>query len=230
MNSVLDRTASPDLIARGRRRWLRPLVVTAVLVLVIVTSLVWALAELGTWLVVADPLEAAPAVVVLSGSMPYRAMEAARIYRDGWARQVWLTQWEQENLHADLASLGILIPREYEYSREVLVRSGVPGAAIRLLEGRVLNTVDEVQIVARELGRMDGKRVILVTSPPHTRRVRAIWRAIVGDSPAVVVRPTTAGQYDGARWWRSTSDALAVSREVFGLMNVWAGFPVKPRQ
>jgi uncharacterized SAM-binding protein YcdF (DUF218 family) len=227
--TVFGGATAGDLIPRRRPRWLRPLVVAAALTLVIAALLACVLVELGSWLVVADPLEAAPAVVVLSGSMPYRAMEAARIYREGWAPEVWLTQWEQEIWHADLARIGIHIPREYEYSREVLVRSGVPAAAVRLLEGRVLNTVDEVRIVARELNRIHGERVIVVTSPLHTRRVRATWRAIVGDSPAIVVRPTGASRYDATRWWKSTSDALDVSREVFGLMNVWAGFPVKPR-
>jgi hypothetical protein len=48
----------------------------------------------------------------------------------------------------------------------------------------------------------------------------------VGDAPQAVVRYATDAPYDPARSWRQTRDALAVSREVFGLMNVWAGFPV----
>jgi hypothetical protein len=42
------------------------------------------------------------------------------------------------------------------------------------------------------------------------------------------VRYASADPYDAQRWWRHTRDALAVSREVFGLLNVWAGFPVQP--
>ena len=50
----------------------------------------------------------------------------------------------------------------------------------------------------------------------------------MGDGPRAVVRHAGSDAFDGGRWWRRTGDALAVSREVFGLMNVWAGFPVSP--
>jgi hypothetical protein len=32
---------------------------------------------------------------------------------------------------------------------------------------------------------------------------------------------------DIRHWWRHTGDAMAVSREIFGIANAWAGFPVK---
>ncbi len=104
----------------------------------------------------------------------------------------------------------------------------MPPGAIRMLSGGVLNTVEEVRLIAREIERAGGDRVILVTSKPHSRRVRATWRAIVGDSPHAIVRYAASDPFNPGHWWRNTSDALAVSREVFGLMNVWAGFPVQP--
>ena len=113
-------------------------------------------------------------------------------------------------------------------NREVLERLGVPSPAIRVLRDGVLNTADEVRLVARELERVGASRVILVTSKPHSRRVRAIWRALVGNSPRAVVRYAASDPYDPGHWWRRTGDMLAVSREVLGLVNVWAGFPVQP--
>src|SRR6516225_10143643 len=47
--------------------------------------------NLGRWLVVDDPLHKADAIAVLSGRMPERALEAARVYKQGYATQVWLT-------------------------------------------------------------------------------------------------------------------------------------------
>ena len=41
--------------------------------------LVWLAANAGPWLVVEDDLQQARAVVVLSGQVPFRAMEAADI-------------------------------------------------------------------------------------------------------------------------------------------------------
>ena len=115
-------------------------------------------------------------------------------------------------------------------NRAVLERLGVPSGAIRMLSPGVQNTVDELRLVAREMARGGADRVILVTSKPHSRRVRATWRAVVGKSPHAVVRYAESDAFDGQRWWERTADALAVSREVFGLMNVWAGFPVRPDQ
>src|SRR2546425_12792523 len=46
---------------------------------------------IGRWLVVEDPLVKARAIAVLSGRMPLRAIEAAKLYRQGYAPEVWLT-------------------------------------------------------------------------------------------------------------------------------------------
>jgi uncharacterized SAM-binding protein YcdF (DUF218 family) len=189
---------------------------------------VWAVAQVGAWLVVADPLERAPAVVVLSGRMPFRAMEAASLYRAGWAAGVWVTAPTGSPDEAALARLGLSVAPEAEHSRRVLERLGVPPAAVRALEAPMRNTADELRVVEAELRRGGGDRVILVTSAAHSRRVRSTWRAVIGGSPRAIVRFATEEPYDGRRWWRSTGDALAVSREVFGLLNVWAGFPVQP--
>ena len=90
------------------------------------------------------------------------------------------------------------------------------------------NTVDEVRLVAAELGRVGGDQVIIVTSKAHSRRVRVTWSAVVGSSPRAIIRYAEEEPYHSGSWWRNTRDALDVSREVLGLMNVWAGFPVQP--
>jgi uncharacterized SAM-binding protein YcdF (DUF218 family) len=207
------------------RRGLIPLVL---LVLVGVVGVLGA-TRVGGWLVVADPLERAQAIVVLSGRVPFRAMEAASIYGGGWAPEVWITRETRSAEEVALGRLGLTVVRAEVYNREVLERMGVPSDAIRVLGDPVDTTAEEVEVIARRLDRTGGERVILVTSKPHSRRVKATWRALVGDAPRAVVRYTTEEPYDAARWWRHTREALAVSREVFGLMNVWAGFPVRPR-
>ncbi len=129
-----------------------------------------------------------------------------------------------------LAQFGIRVPREETYNRQVLERLGVPRRKVKLLDNRIQNTLREVQLIAQELKQTGGKRVILVTSKSHTRRVRATWRAVVGDSPQAIVRYALADPFNPDRWWRQTRDALSVSREVLGLMNVWAGFPLRPER
>jgi uncharacterized SAM-binding protein YcdF (DUF218 family) len=194
----------------------------------VAVGLPWGAGALGRWLVVADPLGPARAVVVLSGRVPFRAMEAAALYRDGLAPEVWLTNEVRTAEERALDHLGVPLVRREVYNREVLERLGVKREAIRLLDDRIWNTADEVRVIAAELRRAGGDRVIIVTSKVHSRRVRATWAALVGNSPRAVVRYPREEPYAGSHWWLNTRDALDVSREVFGLVNVWAAFPVQP--
>lgn len=81
----------PGRVRFAGPRW-RPLAWSFVVLGVIIGAAVWGLTHVGYWLVVADPLEHADAVVVLGGGIPFRAVEAATIYRQRWAREIWLTQ------------------------------------------------------------------------------------------------------------------------------------------
>jgi uncharacterized SAM-binding protein YcdF (DUF218 family) len=181
--------------------------------------------ELGRWLVVSDPLEPARAIVVLSGEVPYRAEEAAKIYKQGLAREVWMT-FELPNSEA--TRLGIDYPDREFYNEQALKKLGVPGTAIRFLPKRAANTEEEELGIIRELKRVGGDRVILVTSKYHTRRVKVIWRHLSGDSPRAIVRPATDEPYNPSRWWGNSDDVKAVGHEFFGLLNAWAGFPLQP--
>jgi uncharacterized SAM-binding protein YcdF (DUF218 family) len=215
---------------RGRRSspW-RAAVVALLAVTVLGGLLLWGVSDLGRWLIVADTLERASAAVVMSGGVPFRAIEAAAIYRNGWVREVWITRTLNPAVEAVLNRLRLDLDFRDEWSnRLILERLGVSPGDIRVLAPGARNTAEELKVVARELARTEGDRVILVTSKSHSRRVRATWRAVVGKSPGAVVRYAESDPFDGTRWWERTSDALAVSREVFGLMNVWAGFPVRP--
>jgi uncharacterized SAM-binding protein YcdF (DUF218 family) len=186
---------------------------------------------LGRWLVVADPLERANAAVVLSGGVPFRPIEAAKIFQAGWAPEVWLTRGSRAAEEAVAAQIGLDLDfGDHATSRAILERLGVPPGAIRLMIPATRNTREELVVVARELAGAGGDRVILVTSKPHSRRVRATWAAVMGKAPRAIVRYAESDPFDGSHWWTHTNEALTVSREAFGLINVWAGFPVRPDQ
>jgi uncharacterized SAM-binding protein YcdF (DUF218 family) len=160
--------------------------------------------------------------------VPFRAIEAASIYREKWAPEVWLTREVRTAEDLALEKLGVHVVPKDAYNREVLKGLGVPPSAIRILEDGVWNTVDETRLIARELRANGAERVILVTSKTHSRRVRTTWSEIIGASPRAVVRYASEEPYSPEHWWRNTRDALEVSREAFGLLNAWAGFPVQP--
>jgi uncharacterized SAM-binding protein YcdF (DUF218 family) len=180
----------------------------------------------GRWLVHEDRLSPADVVFVLSGSMPYRAEEAAKVFRMGYAPEVWVSRPESPS---ELEKLGIRFVGEEEYNRAVLVREGVPDEAIHILPDTIINTEQEVEEVAREMQRTGKTKVIIVTSPQHTRRVRTLWTELVREHQQAIVHAAYEDQFDAEHWWRSTRDALSVVHETLGLMNAWAGLPVRPR-
>lgn len=178
----------------------------------------------GRWLIREDALAPADVIAVLSGGMPWRAEEAARIFRLGDAREVWVTQPEAPR--GELASMGVQYFGEDYFNRQVLIHSGVPEAAVRALPDPIIDTQDEVQEISREMRREGETSVIIVTSPQHTRRVKTLWRKLVGDNPRAIVRAAPQDPFDADRWWRNTQDMFSVVRELMGLTNAWLGFPV----
>lgn len=188
----------------------------------------WAFRHVGRWLVRPDELQHARAIVVLSGVTPYRAMEAAKIYHEGWAPEVWLLKDAETREDAALAKLGISHPDEQFYDEAVLEHLNVPKQAIRILEPPTTNTVSEIYRIADELRKENADRVILVTSPFHTRRCKQIWHKVVGDHPQVVLRLASGEPSDPDHWWQNTQEVQDVTHEVLGLINVRIGFAVKP--
>jgi len=215
-------TSTVKVTLKGRGRLAAALVTLALAA--------FAFLQAGRLLVVEDPLKPATAVVVFGGGVPFRAMEASRVYKQGWAREVWLTKGGVFPADAVLANLEIERMPEYVYSRMVLERLGVPSAAIRVLPERTPNTAEEVRTVARGLDRLGGDRVILVTSSYHTRRVQSLWRKLIGDHPEAIVRYTPDDGFEAGRWWRDSGSAMRVTREWFSLLNGWFGFPMKHEQ
>ncbi len=207
----------------------RRLLILVVVLMLMAGAALWAFRHVGQWLVIEDSLQRAPAIVVLNGLCPYRAMEAAEIYRQGWAPEVWLFQDDPRGAEGEFARLGIHYVNEAEWDQQVLERLGVPGTAIRVLDTPTTNTVSEADLVASELHRLGGDRVILVTSPLHTRRAKAIWRSVVGDYPQAILRYDASEPTDPGHWWRATQDVEAVVHELLGLINLRLGFVSKPR-
>ncbi|HVA94705.1 MAG TPA: YdcF family protein [Candidatus Dormibacteraeota bacterium] len=182
--------------------------------------------NIGKWLVVEDPLSHADVIVILSGRLPERAIEAARLYQAGYAGQVWVSP--PTSPVEELKAMNIFYLGEDFYNEKVLIAKGVPPDSIRVLDMPSANTEMEVRQISRTMRSDNYHQVIIVTSKAHTRRVRTIWNKLVGSDPHAIVRFANGDPYDGAHWWRHTHDGLDVVRETLGLLNAWAGFPLRP--
>jgi hypothetical protein len=196
--------------------------------LLLLIALIFCFFYVGRWLVVEDPLDHAQAIAVLSGRMPLRVLEAAEIYRAGHAPEVWLTHTTEPG--KSLQQMGLKYLGEEDYDREILIREGVPSAAIHVLEPPILNTADEIVAIKFALNAAPLHTVIIVTSKPHTRRVHTLWRLLTHGEGRIIVRAPSQDPFDARHWWRNTTDALDVVREVLGLLNAWAGLPLSHSQ
>jgi uncharacterized SAM-binding protein YcdF (DUF218 family) len=208
----------------ARRKTFR--IVALAVALVVCAAAAVAFRGAGRWLVREDALAPADAIVVLSGSMPARAEEAARIFRLGYAHEVWVSRPESPD--QELESMGIHYVGEQDVNRAVLIHEGVPDAGVRIFPQPIVNTEQEVVEIRAQMQREGKTSVIIVTSLQHTRRVRALWRKLAGENLRLIARGAPQDAFDADHWWRNTHDALSVVREVLGLTNVWLGLPVRP--
>lgn len=197
-------------------------------VLLVAVLGLWAGAGVGKWLVVEDPLQPARAIAVLGGKMPFRAMEAAELYRAGYAPEVWLPGPEGPAEHEPIKRMGFRVDDPDLYYK-VLEKLGVPRGAVRVLSPvGVKNTREEVMVIAQTLRKAGGGRVIIVTSPTHTRRVKAIWGVFAWYREELSVRYTRfePRQMQLERWWDGEEERRIVLREVGGMADAWLGFPM----
>jgi uncharacterized SAM-binding protein YcdF (DUF218 family) len=216
--------SSADAPRARNRHFARPILLILLVGIIVFAAIIFL--SVGRWLVVEDPLDKAQAIVVLSGRIPMRAKEAARLYNAGYAPQVWLTRTNEPG--ASLQEMHIAYVGEDFFNSRVLMHEGVPSNAIRVLEPPIDNTADEIRVIAAELEREKGATAIIVTTKVHTRRVRTLWKELSGGRGRAVVRAASSDPFEPDHWWRATGDALDVVREVLGLLNAWAGLPLHP--
>src|SRR5467141_5027594 len=216
--------SSADSAPAGKQRFARAVLFAAIAGVILGALIIFL--GVGRWLVVEDPLDKAQAIVVLSGRMPMRAKEAARLYKAAYAPQIWLTRANEPA--ASLQEMHIAYLGEDFFNSRVLMHEGVPSQAIRVLEPPIDNTADEVRTIAAELEQEKGAAVIIVTTKAHTRRVRTLWRELAGGKGRAIVRAASTDPFAPDHWWRATGDALEVVREVLGLLNAWTGLPLHP--
>ena len=182
--------------------------------------------NLGYWLDREDPLQKATAIAVLSGKMPDRALEAAKLYHAGYAPEIWLSYSVEPG--ATLQKYFVPFMGEETYDRLLLIHEGVPENAIHVLDPPIVNTADEMRTFGAALRKEEVHRVILVTSKLHTRRTATLWKKISAKDGEAIVRGVPGDEFLVAHWWQSTSGALDVVREILGLLNTWAGLPLQP--
>ncbi|MCC6146179.1 MAG: YdcF family protein [Anaerolineaceae bacterium] len=147
---------------------------------------------LGAFLIVADPLERSHAVIVLSGGGNPRLEEAGRLYKEGFADKLILTETGNK-----VAGYN----QDYSFYETLkILNMDIPPTAVFVTEKHAQNTYAEAVAVLDLMKNNNFRSGIVVTDPYHTRRARMIFRDIFAGS-GISIRIWPASNH----WYRSTS-------------------------
>ena len=196
----------PQNVKPGGKSCLAKLLIALVVfacLLPIVYLLMWGM---GGVLIVADPLEKANAVAVLSGNEQDRLQETLRILREGFAPLVILT--ETEELAGGGSSMGTI-------DKVITARAvGISNEAILVTKSTATSTRDEALAVLEVAQQRQFTSLIVVTDPYHCFRTRLLFRSIFsGSGIQVSVRPVRDHWYRSYNWWLSAEGRRATLSE-----------------
>lgn len=177
---------------------------------------------IGRYLVTEDPLQKADAIAILAGDGgAARTLEAVRIYQDGYAPRIILTNQVLPKGYEALARMGIKAPEERDVQWMVLKAMRVPRPAVLEVQERADSTRGEMLYLTRFLVQHRIRSAILVTSRSHSTRARKIMTRASAGRIAIISRPTRYDTFDPDGWWRSRRDAKEVLAEYEKLVNHW---------
>jgi len=169
-------------------------------------------------LVAQDPLGKADAILVLTGDTPRRVIEAANLYKEGYAPLVLLSRDEEEPGFDLLRKMGIgpeKAPSRNDMNLSIALALGIPKDRVRLSPYIATRTFNEAGFAARWVREMGGIRTLMVvTSQSHTRRAGEIFRkAFEGTGVTVRIHGDRLFPLDPANWWRVNYQRRAVGTE-----------------
>ena len=189
---------------------------TGILVTLVILS-VFIFLRMPAFLVYEKDLQPAGAIVILMASTPERELEAADIYRQGYAPKMIIVDFNTHSCRL-LDSLKLHVPKGRENVILVLGHLGVPAESIQIIPGVVASTRGEAVAVRNYLQtRSDINAIILVSSPPHMRRATMLFRRELkklDHKVEVIPRPSSYSNFNTSkRWFRHRKTANLVMLE-----------------
>ena len=186
-----------------------------VLVLLILAIGGYGFVHLGTFMAPQDPLRKSDAIFVFAGTLVERPLEAADLYREGYAPRIVITRAVREQAIFSLERRGVRIPTDADLNREALLGVGVPASALIEPDRIHDNTAEEVDTLRQLVAQYHWHRIILVSSQYHLRRIRfATWREFRGTDVQLLLRGSRYDPSVPGRWWMHRSDIRWILTEL----------------
>jgi hypothetical protein len=160
--------------------------------------------------IVSDPVAPADVVVILGGGIETRPFAAADYYKAGLVKGVLLSNVSPNGVEA----LGIA-PAHVELIRSVLLKLGVPAAAIETFGTGLSNTYEEALALQIWAKRTHARAVIVPSEIFSSRRVRWVVRHALADTATQVYVPALdSPEYDRRNWWNHEQGVIAFQNEL----------------
>ena len=171
------------------------------------------------------PGEPVDLVIVLSGNIPDRALEAADLMMEGGARQALLTRGSRSATYVELEKLGIHYPENYEINREVLLARGVEEGRLRILPEAVSSTWEEAAAFRESLAEHPVQSVVISTCRFHSYRAWLNFtRALEGTGVRVYVAPSRYCDFHPDSWWMDRDQTKELYMELASLTAFFLGW------
>ncbi len=155
---------------------------------------------MGNYLIASDPSKNVDAIVVLSGAESDRIPEAARLYKEGYADTVILTDTGLSKTPTPGTEESPIDPNGIKAVE--LAGMGVPISNIILPKMIVNSTSGEAEAVLDTMQRQGMESAMIVTDPYHTRRAKIIFdRIFEGTGIQLRTHPVEGHWYKPFSWW-----------------------------
>jgi len=172
------------------------------------------LERVGRFLVVEDSLRKADLIVCLMGSPLERGLSAADLFEQGYAPGIFVAREKRAAGHEELSSRGAEFPERRDLVLSMLRKLGVPPGALVTNQAEVESTFEEALSVGQVVREKGLKRIIVVTSPTHTKRALLTFRKVLEqEGTEVVIHPSRYSDFDPGSWWKSRRHAKEVFLE-----------------
>lgn len=168
--------------------------------------------QLGIWLSApAGPPVKSDIIIALGGDSGERVMLAARLYRAGYASRILLTGMDGGAVSTRMHHLN--------WRSQYLRDAGVPESAL-LFDSQSANTHQEANYTAGLLTQMGWKRALIVSDPPHMRRLERTFKPVFADANLdLTLVATDAPTWNPDRWWQDEKWAQFSLMEVIKLVH-----------
>ena len=183
------------------------------------------LARYAKWFHLQNATKGADAIICLSGGKFTRVPESLRLWNQGFAPLLFVTDEKPRNSNLKDLELSNL-----KFANEVTRRMKFQ-AKWELLPsttGGATSTFDEAQDTLDYAEKKGWKKVILVTDEFHTRRsMLAFSKVFEGSQIGVQIAGAPNEIFDAMNWWKSDSGILAYFSESikYPIYWLWDGEP-----